>query len=524
VFLAASVTAMGLASAQAEQSPQALIDAAYQAMGGDAFTNLKTITISATVLQYDPGESYSVSNLLEPDAGTSTYVRSWDFDHAVVRTDWIRPKAGGGTRNFTELVMADEGYVTGDDTNGALTRRATKTDPPEHTMSGIRLTTTLRELERNWVVRAMHEHPDRVSLVPDQSAGGRRYRSLTYRGGQGTYTVLFDPMTHLPAVVRTREFDQLMGDCDFDQTLTAWRDVNGVEVPYHRVYTLNGVKVFDTTITDVSINPALPAVSFAVPDGLQGENAARPAPIGKTPYQWILRRLANGFFLDSDNLYTDDGGKLTLTDIGPDIAMVTGSTHNTVFVATSLYLVAFEAPGDDGQSQQAIALAKAKWPGKPVRYLVLTHHHIDHAGGLRAYMAEGATLVVGKGDGAFFRTVLAAPQAMNPYAPKYTAPKVIEVASKWTVKDGGREIEAYVIANPHAAGYLLPYIPDAKLGFVSDLWNPGTQLPPRANAGMIALVSAVKKAGIEPERFAGGHGFVGNYADLEQLVMTTEAR
>src|SRR5206468_2488065 len=84
-----------------------------------------------------------------------------------------------------------------------------------------------------------------------------------------------------------------------------------------------------------------------------------PAPIGKVPFQWIIRRLASGFYLDSDALYTDDGNALTLTDVAPNISLVTGGTHNTLIVATNTYLVAFEAPGDDGQSQAAIALARS---------------------------------------------------------------------------------------------------------------------------------------------------------------------
>jgi glyoxylase-like metal-dependent hydrolase (beta-lactamase superfamily II) len=268
---------------------------------------------------------------------------------------------------------------------------------------------------------------------------------------------------------------------------------------------------------DIVGNSLLPADTFAVPAAIRGK-APKPAAVEKPPYQWILRRLASGFFLDSDNLYTDDDGNLALTDVAPNISLVTGSTHNTLFVATNTYLVAFDSPGDDGQSKIAIDLAKQKYPGKPLRYLVLTHHHIDHSGGLRAYIAEGASVVVGKGDGAFFRKVLSAPQTLNVNKPQGpVTPKVIEVADKWSVKDGGREVDAYVIDNPHASGYLMPYVPDAKLGFVTDLWNPGPPVT-AANPNMIAVVKGVEKWKLTPERFAGGHAAVGNYADLMQAA------
>jgi len=174
-------------------------------------------------------------------------------------------------------------------------------------------------------------------------------------------------------------------------------------------------------------------------------------------------------------------------------------------------------------SKWIIDAAAQKYPGKPFRYVVLTHHHIDHTGGIRAYAAQGATLVVGKGDGDFFKKALAAPQTVNMYGVKPATPNVIEVDGKWSMNVGGRTIEAYSLDNPHAQGYLIPYIPDAKLGFVTDLWNPGAPVAAPANPNMVAIVRGVEKAGIAPEKFAGGHGAVGNYADLVQAVQQTPA-
>jgi glyoxylase-like metal-dependent hydrolase (beta-lactamase superfamily II) len=228
--------------------------------------------------------------------------------------------------------------------------------------------------------------------------------------------------------------------------------------------------------------------------------------------------MGNGFYLDSDALYTDDGGSLKLVDIAPNISMVQGGSHNTLIVATNSYLVTFDAPGDDGMSNKVLEMAAAKYPGKPLRYVVLTHHHIDHTGGLRALSAAGATVVVGKGDGAFFRKMLSAPAGMNLYPIKgKVQPKVIEVDGKWSVNDGGREIDAFSLSTSHATGYIIPYIPDAKLGWVTDLWNPGGPVT-MSNPALVDLVNGVKKMGIQPDRFAGGHGAVGNYADVVKAV------
>jgi glyoxylase-like metal-dependent hydrolase (beta-lactamase superfamily II) len=269
------------------------------------------------------------------------------------------------------------------------------------------------------------------------------------------------------------------------------------------------------------VNPALPAKTFEIPQAMLTA-AAKPAPANATPYQWIIRRQYTGFYYDSDKKYTDDLDSLKLVDVAPNVSQTQGGTHNTLFIATSSYLIAVEAPNDDGQAIQSIDMAKKKYPGKPIRYLILTHHHVDHVGGMRTYAAEGATIVMAKEDGDYFRKALARPETLNPDAPKNTfTPKVVEVDGKWSVKDGGREVDAYMVENPHAADMMIVYVPDAKLGIVTDLYVPGA--PPPSNANVAALVKGVNKWGIKPERFAGGHGSVGPYADVVAAAQKVQA-
>jgi hypothetical protein len=107
---------------------------------------------------------------------------------------------------------------------------------------------------------------------------------------------------------------------------------------------------------------------------------------------------------------------------------------------------------------------------------------------------------------------------------KSVTPKVIEVDGKWSQAVGGGTIEAYSLEPPHATGCLIPHVPDAKMGFVTDLWNPGPPAAAPVNPNLVAIVKGVQSSGSAPEKFAGGHGAVGNYADLVAAVQATPAR
>src|SRR5689334_5538245 len=260
-------------------TPQARVDAAYAAMGGDRLATLKTITLRAHLQQWDPGESYAVTTPDKPDVNYSDLVQSRDFVRGLTRNEWNRPKNDdGGRRIFTEVVTPAAGWVVGNNaSNGRTPKRAIMVDgKPAQTFSSRRLTVTLRELERLDIVRAMKAHPDRVSAIADQIVDGKTYPAGQYKSDYGTFIVMFGAAANLPTRIRTPDWDALEGDSVFDAQLSDWRDVAGIKMPFHASYTLNGMKVADMTVSNVAPNPNLPASTFAIP-GDQLAKAAKPA-------------------------------------------------------------------------------------------------------------------------------------------------------------------------------------------------------------------------------------------------------
>ena len=136
-------------------------------------------------------------------------------------------------------------------------------------------------------------------------------------------------------------------------------------------------------------------------------------------------------------------------------------------------------------------------------------------------LVDGGTLVVGAPARAHFQKVLAAPMSRNPdLSPRsFAATQIMEVTESHVITDNrGRQVMMYMMDNPHAKGMLMGWVPDAKLGYVTDIWTPGPPLPAKPNPGLMAVVNTVKRAGLQPARFAGGHGATADYAPLMQLA------
>jgi glyoxylase-like metal-dependent hydrolase (beta-lactamase superfamily II) len=495
---------------------------AVSAQGGaDAMAKVKTISQKGTERQWAPEQSAVAGGEMR-FANQATMESVTDVTTRVTRTDWVRDYQYPAPRKYTfsEVVTAEAGYVAGIDSSGR-TKQSQESNPPAHTMSGLRLATSQRELARTSPLLAleMQQNPDRVSAAPDVTVGGVTYKAVAYRVAAQTFTVMFDPATGLPARVRTLDYDNVWGDVTYDLVLSDWQMVDGVRVATTRTYELNGRMIVETKITETKFNAPIAPDRLQIPAAyLTG--APKPAT-ERVPYQWVIRRQIIGVYLDSDVPSYDPRSSpgLRMVQLGPGVQHVVGGTHNSLIVEMKDYLVVFDSPVSDWQSNWTLSAAHAKYLKKPVKYLVLTHHHMDHAGGLRAYAADGATIVTGKGTADHWKRALAAPFTLNPdlASQDLSRTPIVEVADKWMVTDGQRQVEAYVIANPHAEGMLIGYVVDQKLGFVTDIWSPGPPPGDKLNPGQAALVAGVKKAGIQPTKFAGGHGATGDYAPLAAL-------
>jgi glyoxylase-like metal-dependent hydrolase (beta-lactamase superfamily II) len=323
--------------------------------------------------------------------------------------------------------------------------------------------------------------------------------------------VLFDRTTHLPAAVRTRDADSVYGDSDYEVILSDWKDVGGAKRPHTLSFRLNGVEVQRLTLKEVAVDVPLPADTFAVNE--EAKSKAKTAA-GDAPYQWVLRRMFLGRFLDSDKVYFPEGGGFKLSELAPNVQQVVGGGANNLIVAMKDGIVVFDAPVDDGQSRWVIDAAKAKYPGKPIKQLVLTHHHMDHTGGTRAYVAEGAEIVIPGQARPFFEKMAQAEHKVAPdalaKAPKPA--KIVDVKDTLTLKDETIEIRLYNIPNPHADGMIIGHVVAPNLVWVTDLISP--RGPVARSPNTIAVGDALRKASITGSTIVGGHGTTAKQDDI----------
>jgi glyoxylase-like metal-dependent hydrolase (beta-lactamase superfamily II) len=503
----ALVFGAALASPAAAQSGVDLVRQAVAAQGGAAALGAaKTTIIKGEAKHWEPGQSYSPTG--EPRfLGDSTYTLTVDNASRTARVDWDRDMK----YPFVERVKFSE--ITAPTFGVEINEKGAQLP-----MSGIRLAAILRERERGsprLLMRAL-EAPDSITALGDEQIGGRSLPAVAIKTRAGVFTVLFDRTTHLPAIVRTRDADSVYGDSNYDLVLSDWRDYGGgAKRPHALSFQLNGIEVQRLTLKEVTLDAPLPANAFAVNDAVKAK--AKPAA-ADAPYQWVLRRMFLGRFLDSDNVYYPEGGGLKLTELAPNVQHVVGGTHNSLIVAMKDGIVVFDAPIGEGQSHWVIDAAKAKYPGKPIRQLVMTHHHMDHSSGARTYVAEGAEIVLPGQARPFFEKMF---QAEHKIAPDVLAlqpkpAKIVDVKDTMSLKDDTVEINLYNIPNPHSDGMIIGHVVGPNLLWVTDLISP--RGPIDRSPATVAVGDALRKANISGSTIVGGHGTTAKQADISAAL------
>ena len=485
------VLAVGREPAHAQSSAAALLQQSANAMGGPtALRALKTQVIESEGKQFD---SSSTPQPLGPTRQITTfrYTLTRDLTQPRLRLEWEgQSLATKQTVRFVEIIDGSVGMLLEGGDGGKQVR-----------LHPGRLATRLREEQRN-PARLILGALDRKSLRHQgySEVDGKRHAVLSFTENGDEFRIYIDPQTWLPAQTEILEDDPLEGDSSYVLRYGDWRKVDGVMLPFSLRYELNGKALQEEQIKSIRHNAALASDVFTIPESVRSEKTDAK-PIAS---QWILRRVAG-------NVSYQDMGRAPViqwVELAPGVHKIQGGSHATILVEMRDHLVAIEGPLYEDRTAPVVKSIKERFPGKPIRYAIPTHHHLDHAGGIRAFMAEGAAIVVPFNAQGFYAQVARAPHTRNPDTLERSKAAVIIEAfggGHRVLSDGQRQVAVYPLPTSHAEDLVVVYLPKERLLIEADHISPrnGQVRPgPRVKE----FVQALDKLNLDVATIVGIHG------------------
>jgi glyoxylase-like metal-dependent hydrolase (beta-lactamase superfamily II) len=158
-----------------------------------------------------------------------------------------------------------------------------------------------------------------------------------------------------------------------------------------------------------------------------------------------------------------------------------------------------------------MAEARKQIPDKPIKYVINTHHHFDHSGGLRAFAAVDATIVTHALNKPYYEKVLTAPHTLAPDTLTQSGKKLMieTLATRKVLTDGTRSIEIHLVRDcPHSDGMVMAYLPKEKLLIEGDIWDmpgPGVPAPTEGPRTWANLIDNIERLKLPVERLLPVH-------------------
>jgi glyoxylase-like metal-dependent hydrolase (beta-lactamase superfamily II) len=370
------------------------------------------------------------------------------------------------TVDFDEIVVGNEGYISAPDIAlGAKPARPMKSDR----LSAVRRQQYLLNphLLVGDALRRQHDTEEQIiRYVGRQYLDGTPYGIVEIAASPRPIRLFVDLDSNLVSRLVTQENDFPLGDIEIAVEFSDWRRDSGLAFPYQVELRWEGVVIHRETRRRIEVNPRLDPDTFVLHETLPFDPVL--AERGVIHAQWMHRALAMGAPIILD------AGEVVPVPIAPDVVAIGGGMHHSLAVALDSGVVVVDPPQHEDRSLAVIEAVTARWPDKPITHLILTHHHHDHSGGIRAYAALGAEFLVAEGDRDFVAQCLDRPHTICPdkLAATTTRPE-IETVGENGYSLGAGAIEIHRISSPHSAENLVVYVRSAKLLFNADLFNPG---------------------------------------------------
>ena len=446
----------------------------------------KTIEFSGTGNWYQFGQAPAPS-LAWPKFDVSSYNASINYEKSSAHVQIVRKQTLEAGRNRPAPVeQKPDQYVSG--------AYAWNVAPPANSAPGTAAVPSTQPA-------AVEERSAEIWSTPQgflNAAIANKATEKTVKGGvevsfkasgKYSYVGLINEKNQVESV-KTWIDSPVLGDTLYETHFTDYQDFAGTQFPRHIVRKQGGYPVLDINVNAVKANAP---VSIDVP----AEIASAKAPTVNV----AVNQLAEGVYY------------------------LTGGSHHSLAIDQKDHIVIVEAPLNEERSLAVIQKAKEIIPNKPIKYLINTHAHFDHSGGLRTYVAEGVTIVTHQTNQAYYQKIWSEPHTLNPdrLASAKKAPVFETFKDKHVLTDGKRKIEIYPIAgNSHNDAFALVYLPKEKILSEADAYTPlapGATPPASVNPYSVNLYENIQKLKLDVDQIAGLHGpSVVKLADLKSYI------
>jgi glyoxylase-like metal-dependent hydrolase (beta-lactamase superfamily II) len=514
--LVAPAAAQNAAPNPAQAAAKQLLQAADKAIGA---SNVKSFIVTGTGWMGYPGQQFAQGDL--PKTDLKSYTVTADYGSKSVKQDYVRVQGnntnrGGGAgfpvqgeQHFTEFVNGDVAWnlsPQGEPVRLLATDAGDRqlflwTNPAGFIKAGLaaaNAAVTDRYYGRENRTLKVVAFTTKVCDGPQPQCT----RRLT--GEFNDNNMLERTITWVP--------DPVLGDKMVEFRWSDYRDVGGgVKAPFHLHAHMGdhplipgGHNWLDVRVNDFKVN--IPDAAQAVPD------AVRNAPV-------------------------PNHSRVVSTQLAPGVYLLGGGSHNSLAVEFKDYVTMIEGPLSNQRTNALVAETHKLFPNKPIKYLVNTHNHFDHLGGVRGFVAEGATVITDDKNRNFYQRVVLAPQprslqpdrlSQRPFAP--TGPGMLELQTftdRYTISDGNQIIELYHVDGlNHSDNMLIAYLPKDKIVVNADLYSPPPAGGTLANVNNNAVVffRNLKRLKLDVATHVPIHGNSGSNADFERIVGPVAAR
>jgi glyoxylase-like metal-dependent hydrolase (beta-lactamase superfamily II) len=439
---------------------------------------VKTLRYSGTGMAGQFGQAYEAGKAW-PRLTLLSYARTVDYANGAFREDIVRTRAeptGGGAVPLTGEQKLSQ-FVSGS--------HAWNVVGPAPAPAVIALAPRIHDLwtTPHGVIKAAQKNN---ATVEWRTVGGKELAAVSFtEPGRFTATAYLNN-EYLVERIESRFPSPVLGDTASVTVFEGWRQFGSLRFPGRIRQTQGGFPTLDLEVKEVQAGVA---ADIQVPPNVSGF-----------------------------------GERVLAENPAPGVWYLAGASHHSVAIEMKDHMIVIESPLYDGRALPMLETADNLVHGKKVRYVVNSHPHFDHAGGLRTAAARGATIVVAANARDYFAKALAAPSRISPdlLAKSGKKGKVMGVGAKHVFKDATRTVEIHSIAGGvHANGFLMAYLPKERLLVEADAYTPlapNAPAPSPANANNVNLVENVERLKLDVDRILPLHGRIVPMGELYRTI------